>query len=248
MDHEAATANPQRAMQALAWAFQDLGGRIYQRTRAIGFKMEGDRVVTVEADQGDIACGFVVDAAGPQTGLLAEMVGAFVPVSPGRVEIIVTVPVEPFEPKLTMGNGLYGRQTLRGNLAYGGGNQEWVDVDNTTPEKPNTPMIRYIGKRLAEMFPAVAAVPILRSWSCVVEQTPDGEPIIDVLESPVNFVVATASADGFGLGPAHGKAISEMVLHGETTLPVEGYRLGRFAEVTRDWRDEYGWSAPPERE
>ena len=35
-----------------------------------------------------------------------------------------------------MGNGLYGRQTERGNLAYGGGNQEWVDVENETPERP----------------------------------------------------------------------------------------------------------------
>ena len=122
------------------------------------------------------------------------------------------------------------------------------DIDNTTPEKPNTPLIRNVGRRLAEMFPSVADVPILRSWSCVVEQTPDGDPIIDMLDSPTNFVVATASGDGFGLGPAHGMAISELVTQGETTLPVEGYRLGRFADMPRNWRDEYGWSATPERE
>ena len=98
MDPEASSANPQRALQALLWALQDLGGRIHQKTRATGFKTEGDRVVTVTTDEGDIACGFVVDAAGPQTGLLAEMVGAYVPVSPGRVEIIVTTPVEPSNP------------------------------------------------------------------------------------------------------------------------------------------------------
>jgi hypothetical protein len=31
------------------------------------------------------------------------------------------------------GNGLYGRQTLRGNLAYGGGPHEWIDTDPAGP-------------------------------------------------------------------------------------------------------------------
>jgi sarcosine oxidase subunit beta len=210
--------------------------------------VESDRVTAVETDRGNIPCNFVVNAAGPQIGVLTEMVGGFIPVSPGRVEIIVTVPVEPFMPKLVMGNGIYGRQTMRGNLAYGGGNPEWVDVDNTTPEKPNTPMIRHLGRRLAELFSGAEDVKVLRSWSCVVEQSPDGDPIIDLLDSPVNYVVATGSGDGFGLGPAHGMAIKDLVLHGESTLPLEGYRLSRFSDVPRNWRERSGWAPPPERE
>ena len=38
------------------------------------------------------------------------------------------------------GNGLYGRQTLRGNLAYGGGPHEWIEVDDDGPDgRPSTP-------------------------------------------------------------------------------------------------------------
>ena len=41
------------------------------------------------------------------------------------------------------GNGLYGRQTLRGNLAYGGGPHEWIDLDADGPERaPSTPLPR----------------------------------------------------------------------------------------------------------
>ena len=72
-------------------------------------------------------------------------------------------------------------------------------------------------------------------------------PIIDFLPDPSNFIVATASADGFGLSPAHGKAIAELARHGETSLPIENYRLSRFAQVPRTWREQYGWSAPPEK-
>ena len=246
-DPDAGHANPQRTVQAYAWAVEDHGGRIYQHTKATGFKIEGNKVVAVETTSGDIGCDVVVDAAGPQTGVLAEMAGGFVPLSPGRVEIIVTTPVERMWEGALMGNGLYGRQTERGNLAYGGGNQEWVDVDNETPERLNTPLIRNIGRRLMELFPGAVDMGVLRSWSCVVEQSPDMFPIIDFLPEPSNFIVATASADGFGLSPAHGKAIAELARNGETSLPVENYKLGRFSEVGTNWREEYGWSAPPER-
>ena len=244
---DAGHANPQRTVQAYAWAVEDHGGRIYQHTKATGFKIEGNKVVAVETTSGEIGCDVVVDAAGPQTGILAEMAGGFVPLSPGRVEIIVTTPVERMWEGALMGNGLYGRQTERGNLAYGGGNQEWVDVDNETPERLNTPLIRNIGRRLMELFPGAGDMGVLRSWSCVVEQSPDMFPIIDFLPEPNNFIVATASADGFGLSPAHGKAIAELARNGETSLPVDNYKLSRFADVGPNWREEYGWSAPPEQ-
>ncbi len=205
-------------------------------------------MVSVETTAGDIGCDWVVDAAGPQTGILADMVGAWVPISPGRAEMVVSAPLPLMKHGAVMGNGLYGRQTRRGNLAYGGGNDEWVDVDLTMPEKPNTPLIRNIGRRLQEMFSGAGEIPIIRSWACVVEQTPDWLPIIDTLESPDNFVIANASGDGFGLSPAHGKAVSELIMHGESTLPLEGYRLSRLKDVPRNWREERGWTPAPERD
>ena len=234
-------ANPQRTCQAYAWAIQDLGGRIYQHTAVTDFEVDRDKVTTVKTDRGDFGAGFVVCAAGPQTGVLAEKVGAFVPVAPGRPEIIVTAPLEPMWKGWFSGNGLYGRQTARGNLAYGGGWHEWIDVDLTTPEKPNTPLVRNIGRRLAEMFPGAADVPMIRSWACVVEQTPDYYPVIDTLASPNNFLICTMSGDGFGLSPATGKGVSDLVLHGETTINIDPLRLGRFADVPSDWREERNW-------
>src|SRR5205823_2038744 len=103
-----------------------------------------------------------------------------------------TVPVSPqFEVGLST-PGLYGRQTRRGNVIFGGGPHEWTEVEPTgEPAKPNTPLIRNIARRLAELLPTLAEVPVLRSWAGVVEQTPDYSPILDRLESPVGFVVAT---------------------------------------------------------
>lgn len=241
-------ANPQRAVQAFAWAFQDLGGRLYQHTAVTGFEVAGGRVSSVETTAGAIEADVVVAAAGPQTGLLAEMVGVHVPVAPARVEILATVPLEPLFDIALVGNGLYGRQAARGNLLFGGGPHEWTDVGLTTePSKPNTPLIRNIARRLAELLPGAADAPVLRSWAGIVEQAPDYMPIIDVLESPSNYVVVTASAHGFGISPATGKAVSDLVLYGESSIDISGLGLGRFADVGPDWREERGWVPAPER-
>ena len=159
-------ANPQRSVQAFAWAFQDLGGRIQQHTAVTGMKVVDDRVTTVKTTSGTIAADVVVAAAGPQTGLLAEMVGVHVPVAPARVEIIATAALDPLFDIAIVGNGLYGRQAARGNLLFGGGPHEWIDVGLTSePGKPNTPLISNIARRLAELLPGVADVPVIRSWA-----------------------------------------------------------------------------------
>ena len=130
-------ANPQRSVQAFAWAFQDRGGRLYQNTVVTGIQVADGRVTSVETTAGTIVADVVVAAAGPQTALMAEMVGVHVPVAPARVEILATAPIEPLFKIALVGNGLYGRQAARGNLLFGGGAHEWTDVDLTTePSKP----------------------------------------------------------------------------------------------------------------
>ena len=241
-------ANPQRSVQAFAWAFQDLGGRLYQNTAVTGFQLVNDRVTSVETTAGDIAADVVIAAAGPQTALMAEMVGVHVPVAPARVEILATAPLEPLFDIALVGNGLYGRQAARGNLLFGGGAHEWTDVGLTTdPSKPNTPLIRNIARRLAELLPGVADVPVIRSWAGIVEQAPDYLPIIDIPASPNNYMVVTASAHGFGIAPATGKVVSDLVLHGESTIDITGLALDRFSDITPDWREQRGWVPAPER-
>ena len=235
-------ANPQRAVQAFAWAFQDLGGKLHQNTAVTGINVEDDKVTSVETTSGTIAADFVVAAAGPQTALLADMVGVHVPVAPARVEIIATAPLAPLFDIALVGNGLYGRQAARGNLLFGGGAHEWIDVGLTSdPAKPNTPLIRNIARRLAELLPAVADVPVIRSWAGIVEQAPDYMPIIDIPDSPSNYIVVTASAHGFGIAPATGKVVSDLVLHGKSNIDISGLTLNRFSDLTHNWRQNRGW-------
>jgi sarcosine oxidase subunit beta len=147
------------------------------------------------------------------------------------------------------GNHLYGRQTLRGNLAYGGGPHEWLPAGRGSEAmRPSSPMARNIARRLAELFPKAGHVRVIRSWAGVIENTPDGRPVIDRLPSAGNAVVATMSSVGFGLSPASGRAISEIVLDGRCGFAdLSSFRLSRFGNLAPDWREDLGW-VPPETE
>jgi sarcosine oxidase subunit beta len=154
--------------------------------------------------------------------------------------MIVTEPAPMMKLGGVDGNGLYGRQTMRGNLAYGGGPHEWVEFGPLGPEaRPSTPLSRNLARRLAELFPNAAHLNVIRSWAGIIEMTPDGRPILDRRE---NITMATMSGVGFGLSPASGHAIRDLVLEGACTFTdIAKLALSRFDRIEQNWREARGW-------
>ncbi len=242
--HFGGHANPHRTVQGYAWAMQDHGGRVSQHTTVVGFELSGGKVTGVKTDRGLLGCDHLVLAAGPQTGKLAEMLGVKVPVVSARAEMIVTEPLPLMPVGGADGNGLYGRQTRRGNLAYGGGPHEWLEDSDgmSVPPRSSTPLMGNIAGYLAEMFPRAKHARVIRSWAGVIENTPDGRPVIDRLTDPSNVVVATLSSIGFGLSPASGHAVQELVTDGMCKFAdLSTLRLSRFDGLETDWRERRGW-------
>jgi sarcosine oxidase, subunit beta len=236
-------ANPQRTVQAYAWATQDLGGRIAQHTPALRILTQGGRVSGVETPRGVLSCDHLVVAAGPQAEALLAPIGVRLPLAPSRAEMIVTEPAPLMPVGGADGNGLYGRQTLRGNLAYGGGPHEWLELDALGPRRrPSTPVLRNLARRVAELLPRGAHLRVIRSWAGVVENTPDGRPVLDRPADPGNLTVATMSGVGFGLSPATGHAVRDLVMDGQCSFADLGkLALARFKDTPPDWRETQGW-------
>ena len=166
------------------------------------------------------------------------------PVVSARAEMIVTEPL----PLMTVGgadgNGLYGRQTLRGNLAYGGGPHEWLDDmdDMSAPPRSATPLMGNIAGHLVALFPRARHARIIRSWAGIIENTPDGRPVIDRLTDPANVTVASLSSIGFGLSPATGHAVQELVTEGACSFAdLSTLKLSRFDGLAADWAAQRGW-------
>ena len=238
-------ANPQRSVQAYAWALQDLGGIIHQHSPVTGFETAGGKVTAVKTANATYGCDAVVVAAGPQIPQLMAQLGIEIPLAAARAEMIITEPAPMMPLGGVDGHKLYGRQTMRGNLAYGGGPHEWIDVDETGPAaRPSTPLARNLARRLAELLPKAAHLNVIRSWAGVIENSPDGRPIIDRLTSPDNVVVASMSSVGFGLSPASGHAIRDLVIDGKCSFAdIDILKLSRFSRLEPDWRERRGWTA-----
>jgi sarcosine oxidase subunit beta len=241
--HFGGHANPHRTVQAYAWALQDRGGRIMQHTKVVGFNTRGNRIVSVVTDRGPLWCDHVVIAAGPATGMLATQLGITVPLMSARAEMLVTEPLPLMPIGGVDGNGLYGRQTLRGNLAYGGGPHEWVQVLETPFARAHSTVLQCsIARRLSELLPKAAHARVIRSWAGFIENTPDGRPIIDRPAHLENLTLATLSSVGFGLSPAAGRAIRDLVVEGSCTFAdLSIFGLSRFAALETDWQVRQGW-------
>ena len=60
--------------------------------------------------------------------------------------------------------------------------------------------------------------------------------------SPDNVVVASMSSVGFGLSPASGHAIRDLVIDGKCSFAdIDILKLSRFDNLESDWREKRGW-------
>jgi sarcosine oxidase subunit beta len=100
----------------------------------------------------------------------------------------------------------------------------------------------HLAGRLARLFPRAGHARIIRSWAGIIENTPDGRPIIDRPADPGNVVLATLSSIGFGLSPASGHAIADLVMTGACSFAdISSFVLSRFRLLEPDWAVVQGW-------
>ena len=98
---------------------------------------------------------------------------------------------------------------------------------------------------VAELFPRAAHARVIRSWAGIVENTPDGRPVIERMASPDNLMVATLSSVGFGLSPATGHAVRDLVIDEYCGFAdLSSFSLSRFDRLEPDWIDLQGWHPP----
>ena len=119
------------------------------------------------------------------------------------------------------------------------GSQEGDDP----PPRSSTPLALHIAARLAELFPRAAHARVIRSWAGIIENTPDGRPVIERLASPDNIVVVSLSSIGFGLSPATGHAVQQLVMDGVCSFAdLSSLTLARFDRLEPDWAAIQGWA------
>jgi glycine/D-amino acid oxidase-like deaminating enzyme len=91
--------------------------------------------------------------------------------------------------------------------------------------------------KLRTAFPVFATAQIVQRWGGLIDVTPDATPIISALDSMPGFYLATGfSGHGFGIGPASGSLIADMVAGDRPLVDPTPFRLDRFKRASRSQR------------
>lgn len=167
----------------------------------------------------EIRAAKVALAAGNANMHLAPMVGLEAPMKPERGQIVVTERLRPFlnHPVVTL------RQTDEGTVMIGDSKEESVDPSGLTLGVGATE-----AERAIRMFPLLANVNVVRTWSAIRVMTQDGFPIYDESEThPGAFTVCCHS--GVTLAANHALTIAPMIARGalDTSL-VAPFSARRF--------------------
>lgn len=218
--------DPLRGMMALRRLALAHGARLLRGAEIAGLAREGAGW-RVRTSKGEIACGRVVNAAGPWAAAIAAHAGLALPVRGTVQQVIVTEPAPPMLSQLVAyaGRHLSLKQHASGGMLIGGG---WFgDFDRERGATRN--LRRNIQGNLwvaGQVLPALHGLAILRAWTGLAVAI-DGGPILGEAPGVPGFFNAVA-ANAYTLGPILGRLTADAVLRGASLPPA--YRLERFAQ------------------
>ena len=230
-------ANPTATVRAFAAAAERHGVTILTGTTVTAIKVASGRVAGVTTSAGTIAADTVVVAAGIYSGDLCAPLGVELPISVTQVCAVQTVPLPPLLAQvLGTARAIFaGRQQVDGRLRMTGGIVPWqspageLTADDVQP--PVTAIAHTLQQGMA-IIPALAEAKIARVWGGLIDMTPDALPVIERSPHVDGLVIAAGfSGHGFCLGPLTGQIIRELVVDGESSLPLAPFQGDRFGEM-----------------
>ena len=87
---------------------------------------------------------------------------------------------------------------------------------------------------MAAAFPAFARMREAQRWGGLIDVTPDAVPVISPVDALPGFFLATGfSGHGFGIGPAAGRLMADLVTGDPAAVDPAPFRFDRFAAPAR---------------
>ena len=205
-------ANPFHVTQAYADAAKRLGVEINLYTNVTDIITDQGRVTGVKTDKGDISCRVVVDAAGGQAKLIAEMAGVELPSYSERHQILVTEPVEPMQGPMVMSfhHNIYCQQTPHGSFIMGLGNPAEIKGQEV---RSSWLFLKEMAAIITDILPPLKDLRIVRQWAGLYHLTPDKSPILGSAPELPGFEMALGfSGHGFMIAPMTARLMAAHIL------------------------------------
>ena len=236
------------ALQALAGfaAYaQLLGVKIREGLAARALIRNGDRVVGVRTDEGDLHADRVLLTTGCWTAPLAATAGVSVPIWPYARSIMESQPIPTlsrapmtiewesgfhFRPKGNQVRFAMPNINHDGSLEKGPSSVPKTFPGEYPPLVVPPALEPWVKARARWRHPAFADLEIRSSWACYYEMTPDDHPIVGAVPGVEGLYIAAGfSGHGFMHTPATAQLVVEEMLDGKArALDISDLSLERF--------------------
>ena len=116
------------------------------------------------------------------------------------------------------------------------------DGDSVTPfenlrildPRPSPGQPEKVVKEFAKLFPEVGEVRIKAAWAGMIDATPDVVPIVDYAPMLRGLAICTGMCGhGFGIGPAFGRIMADIVTGNDPVHDLSRFRFGRFMDGSK---------------
>ena len=98
---------------------------------------------------------------------------------------------------------------------------------------PNRTFARRILRNFNATFPGLGGVGEAQSWAGMIDVLPDAVPVVDAVAALPGLTLATGmSGHGFGIGPAFGRIVADLVQGRPAGHDLTRFPLGRFSDGT----------------
>ncbi len=249
--------DPAQVTQALAKGARDLGARILRFTPATGVTQHDDGTWTVHTDKGDIACDYVVNAAGYYAQRVGEWFkpygGRTVPMMVMSHQYLLTEEIPELEAwsrengrKLPLLRDVdvsyYFRQEKNGiNIGPYEPNcrAHWADPADPMPEdfsfqlwSDDLDRIEDIVADAMARVPVSASTGISRIINGPIPYAPDGLPLLGPMPGVRNAYEACVFTFGIAQGGGAGKVLAEWIVDGAPEWDMWAVDPRRYTDYT----------------
>jgi sarcosine oxidase subunit beta len=222
--------DPNSVVMGYIKAANRLGATTLTGVEVRGINTQAGKIVSVRTSAGVTDTPIVVNAAGPWAGLIGNMAGLDIPITPLRRQMLTTTPLpeipSDFPFVIDFAQSLYFHREGEGLLT---GMSNPYENPGFNQEVDATWELTHLEAASARM-PLLENAGLLSHWAGLYENTPDAHPIFGATAITGFYICAGFSGHGFMHGPISGKIMSEIILDGQaTSLDVSMLDLARFA-------------------
>lgn len=195
-------------------------GAEYIENEVVAIDREGDRITGVTLATGErITCGTLVNASGTRGRKTAQMVGIDIPVEPRKRDIFVFAAARPVEGRMPHVIDISGTFCRPEGQFYLSGHSPKIDSEVALDdfETRHEDFEEYIWPNIANRIPQFEAIKLQRFWTGHYDyNTLDYNAIVGPHTEIRNFIFVNGfSGHGLMQSPAVGRAVSELIVHGE---------------------------------